>query len=111
MTFRIAYTKRAQRDLEKATRWIEERALETAERWLRGFIDRLATLQENALVHPFAPENHQVDAEIRQIIYRTKSRRSNRALFTVQDNTVLILCIRRPGQRTLSGTETRKILD
>ena len=57
-----------------------------------------------------APESDQVDEEIRQYIYRTKSRRANRALYTVRGDTVYILCIRRPGQRLLSDREAQDLL-
>ena len=111
MTFKLVYTSRAKRDLTEATDYIAEQVPDTAERWFQGFVEVLSTLRENALVHALAPESIHVDAEIRQIIYRTKSRRSNRALYTVRGDTVYILCIRRPGQHVLNSNESRDLLD
>lgn len=102
MAYRIRYTNTAREELLSATDWIAERAPETAERWFDGFVELLATLSTDATVHGLAPESTQVDMEIRQIIYRTASRRSNRALYTIDSDTVVILGIRRPGQLLLS---------
>ncbi|WP_419184619.1 hypothetical protein [Botrimarina mediterranea] len=43
-----------------------------------------------------------MDVEVRQVINRTASLRFNRALYTVTNDTVVILGIRRPGQRLLT---------
>ena len=111
MTFNLVYTSRARRDINEATDYIAKHAPDTAKRWFTGFTEALSTLRERALVHGLAPEDLHVEPEIRQIIYRTKSRHSNRALYTVRGDTVYILCIRRPGQRVLDADESRDLLN
>lgn len=110
MQYRVVYTSRAKRDLHAATEYIAARVPETAEKWFDGFVETLAKLKNDPLFFGLAPESKHVEAEIRQVIYRTKSRRSNRALFTVRDQTVFILCIRRPGQKLLSSSDTKALL-
>jgi plasmid stabilization system protein ParE len=107
MAYQLRYTATAATELRAATDWIAERAPETAERWFEGFVELLATLRVNALAHGLAPEDSLVTVEVRQIIYRTASRRFNRALYTVADNTVVILGIRRPGQRLLTKRDVQ----
>ncbi len=102
MAYQLRYTATAAAELRAATDWIAERAPETAEQWFEGFVELLATLRLNALAHGLAPENSLVDVEVRQVIYRTASLRFNRALYTVTNDTVVILGIRRPGQRLLT---------
>ena len=108
MAYQLRYTATAAVELRAATDWIAERAPDTAEEWFEGFVELLATLRVNALVHGLAPENSLVGIEVRQIVYRTKSRRFNRALYTVTDDTVVILGIRRPGQPLLSKRDLRR---
>ncbi len=111
MTYKLVYTNRAIRDLHAATDWIARRAPKAAENWFLGFIASLERLKVDAHVFGLAPENENVQPEIRQLIYRTKSRRSNRALYTIRDETVVILAIRRPGQELLTVEELRNALD
>lgn len=111
MAYRLRYTKTAADELNAATSWIAERAPDTAQRWFDGFVDLLATLCDQAEVHGVAPEDEHVEVEIRQIIYRTSSRRANRALYTIRGNEAVILGIRRPGQALLSPKAVRKRLD
>jgi hypothetical protein len=107
MAYQLRYTVTAAAELRAATDWIAERAPETAELWFEGFVDLLSTLRVNALAHGLAPENSLMTVEVRQIIYRTASRRFNRALYTVTGGTVVILGIRRPGQRLLTKLDLR----
>lgn len=107
MANQLRYTATAAAELRAATEWIAERAPETAEQWFDGFVELLATLRVSALAHGMAPENSLVTVEVRQIIYRTASRRFNRALYTVTGDTVVILGIRRPGQRLLTKRDLR----
>ena len=51
---------------------------------MEGFHEALQTLSENPGRCSVAPESDAVELEIRQFSYRTKSRRSYRALFTIQ---------------------------
>ncbi len=110
MNYQLVYTTRAKNDLCAATDYIAQQVPETAERWFNGFVVALAKLKQNPLIYGLAPESDQVREEIRQIIYRTKSRRANRALFSIRGDTVYILCIRRPGQRLLTQLETSDLL-
>lgn len=108
MIYELIYTDRAKRDLLAATNAIAENAPEAAERWFAGFIAALASLRERATVFSLAPESQNCSIEVRQFIYRTKSRRANRALYTIRGSTVVILAIRRPGQDLLTDDELRQ---
>jgi hypothetical protein len=54
---------------------------------------------------PLAPENIAFPFELRQFMFRTKSRLANRALFTIVGSEVRVLAIRRPGQPLITGTD------
>jgi plasmid stabilization system protein ParE len=104
----LLYTDRAKRDLSAATDAIAKHAPETAQRWFDGFIAALETLRRDATVFGLAPESDRCSIDIRQFIYRTRSRRANRALYTIRASTVIILTIRRPGQELLTEEELRQ---
>jgi plasmid stabilization system protein ParE len=105
MTYDLVYSERAIRDLQRATDSIARDAPDTAVRWFEGFVATLQTLSKNATVFGLAPENEHCAIEVRQVIYRTKSRRANRALYTLRDDMVYILAIRRPGEDLLTDDE------
>jgi plasmid stabilization system protein ParE len=105
MTYDLVYTERAKRDLQRATDSIARDAPETAQRWFDGFVATLQTLSVNATVYCLAPESELCAIEVRQMIYRTKSRRVNRALYTIRGTTAYILAIRRPGEDLLTEEE------
>jgi len=105
MTYNLVYTGRAKRDLQRATEAIAHNAPETAQRWFDGFVATLQSLSTSATVYSLAPESEQCSVEVRQLIYRTKSRRANRALYTIRGETVYILAIRRPGEDLLTEEE------
>jgi len=110
VSYKLFYTTRAKSDLRAATDYIAQQVPETAEHWFNSFVAALVKLQQNPLIYGVAPESDQLDENIRQLIYRTKSRRPNRALFVIRGDTVYILCIRRPGQRLLTYQEIRDLL-
>jgi plasmid stabilization system protein ParE len=110
MTFDLVYTHQAKRDLNDAADFIAQHAPQSAERWFNGFVAALATLRNDALLYSLAPENEQASVEVRQLIYRTKSRRANRALYTIRGTTVHILAIRRPGQDLLTDAELQQAI-
>ena len=98
MPFEVLITDRAQRDLEDARTYIAKYAPETAERWCRGFLESLLILEKSPESWPLAPEDSEFPFQLRQYIYRTRSRQANRALFTIVGNQIRVLAIRRPGE-------------
>jgi len=108
MTYDLVYTERAIRELNAAADYVAQFAPETAERWFNGFVAVLETLRRDAMIYGPAPESDFCSVDVRQFIYRTKSRRANRALYTIRQTSVYILTIRRPGQDLLTEDELRQ---
>lgn len=104
MTLRLRYTDTAAAELRAAADWIasgrprQRSAGSTASSSFSRRCGAIPSLTDS-------PRRALVDAVVRQVIYRTASRRANRALFTVVGDTVVILGIRSPGQRLLSRRE------
>ena len=107
MPFEVYLTDRAQRDLEDACAYVAQYAPETAEKWRRSFLEALLILEQSPESRPLAPEDSAFPFQLRQYIHRTRSRRANRALFTIVGNQVRVLAIRRPGEPLITPEDIR----
>jgi len=96
--YTVFLTARATNDLDSARQYIRQAAPETAEHWHRTLLLALLRLETNPEIWPIAPESAEFGFELRQFLFRTKSRLANRALFTIVGSEVRVLAIRRPGQ-------------
>jgi plasmid stabilization system protein ParE len=101
MPFEVFLTDRARRDLDNARAFIARHAPETAEKWYADFLTALLALETNPQAYPLAEESKEFLFELRQFLHRTRSRRTNRALFTIVGEQVRVLAIRRPGQQAV----------
>jgi len=96
-------------DLEEAYLWAAQRAPQTAARWYNRFRLALQTLDSNPDRCALAPEDAEVEPEIRQFLFGKKPN-VFRALFTIDENTVRILHIRRASRRIMTAEELRDSL-
>ena len=104
MNYQIVIQPNAQTDIERAYRWLLERAPTRAVTWYNGLqqaIDSLQSLPERCSL---APEDEYFSEEIRQLLY---GRRGGvyRILFTIVDNIVHILHVRHSAQDILREEE------
>jgi plasmid stabilization system protein ParE len=94
MTYRVAVTRRAKEDLRHYFLLASEHAPQTALDWLARFESTLESLASNPERCSLAPENNLVEDEIRQLFVGKMNRRF-RALFTIREDEVLVLHVRR----------------
>ncbi len=94
MKYVVIVTQKAKDDLRHYYAVAAEHAPHPAARWLNGFEEALQSLSEKPARCGLAPENDLVDPPIHQFFHGKRSRRY-RALFTIEENRVLILHIRR----------------
>ena len=94
MYFEIVLTRQAEKELAAAAEWISEQSQNTAisEQWFNRFVDSLRSLNQFPSRCSLARENHLFPIEIRQLFFGR--RRTYRALFTIQEQQVIILTIR-----------------
>lgn len=104
MIYRVVVTAAAKQNLRSAYLWAAERAPMTAAAWLVRFEAKLGTLSYFPHRHGLAPENSLVDAEIRQLIFGRRQG-AYRALFTIKDDEVLVLHIRRAARDWASSED------
>src|SRR5204863_6724156 len=95
----------AERDYNEILEYIAARSKPGAEAWARAFDKALARLEESADSCPVAAETEYVDFEVREILFKTRRGLIYRVLFTIRENTVILLHVRRPGQDFLAAME------
>jgi plasmid stabilization system protein ParE len=105
MSFHVRVVARAREDFETIIAWIAQRSPEGAERLTARFEEALCSLEENPFIAPVATESDRVGEEVRQIMFRTKSGRTFRALFIIAGSEVKILRVRGAGQTPLSSKD------
>ena len=104
MTFRVEVTDQAEAEAEEAYLWILERAPEAAVRWWNGLDAAILSLEEMPARCPLAPENDEFEEEIRELLYGKRQHRY-RILFTISEQTVVVLHIRHGAREHLKGED------
>jgi plasmid stabilization system protein ParE len=103
MNYRILLTARAAAELEEIARWwATHRSAAQAERWYAGFIHSIRSLQRAPDRCSLAHERSRFPIEIRQLAYGLGRSRTHRAVFTIKDDSVVVLTIRHLAQRELA---------
>jgi plasmid stabilization system protein ParE len=101
MTFQVELTPIAEIQIEEAYRWYRDRNPEFADRWFRGLMNMIATLQEKPQRCAFAVEHEIFPEEVRQLLYG-KSKNIYRVLFAIRGMTVYVLYVRHGAQAPLT---------
>ncbi len=105
MTYVVAILPRAEGDFRNIFDHIEARSPSGANRWREAFERMLVRLQSHPLACGHARENDDVDVELRQSLFSTRSGLTYRVVFFVDGETVYVARIRGPGQRPLDKSE------
>ncbi|MEQ8754284.1 MAG: type II toxin-antitoxin system RelE/ParE family toxin [Coleofasciculus sp. G1-WW12-02] len=101
MAFQIEITPIAEAQIEQAYRWYRERNPAFADRWFRGLMNAIATLQEKPQRCALAVEHEIFPEQVRQLLYG-KSKNIYRVLFMVREQTVYILYVRHSAQAPMT---------
>ncbi|BDI16790.1 hypothetical protein ANSO36C_25920 [Nostoc cf. commune SO-36] len=101
MAFQVEITPIAEAQIEQAYRWYREQNPEFADRWFRGLMNAIATLQEKPQRCTLAVEHEIFPEEVRQLLYG-KVKNVYRVLFAIRDTTVYVLYVRHTAQAPLT---------
>ena len=105
MAYEVVLTRRAERDRDRAYAWYAVHFSERfAERWYNGLSAAISRLAEKPNRYPKAYESSKFSFAVREVRFGSK-RYKHRVLFTVRDETVLVLHIRHSSQRDLTEEE------
>lgn len=101
MAFRIKFSETADRNIYEILEWlVEEDAGDAGYRWFLGMREAIRSLGTMPKRCALAPEAVEFPFEVRQLLYGRKPH-VYRVLFTIEDDTVHVLHIRRPRQQQL----------
>ena len=98
MTFRVELARRAKQDLDDILTWIERRSPQGALTWSLRWHEVIEQLKSSADSCGLAAESMKHDAQIRQLIFKTRRGLPYRVLFQIEGDLVSIITVRGPGQ-------------
>lgn len=102
MSYRLIILPQAKADvLRNAEWWAHHHSSEQAARWLDTVQSQLETIVDFPESHSVSAENDDFPYEIRDKLLGLGSRPSYRAAFTIRDDTVFVLTVRRSAQDVL----------
>jgi plasmid stabilization system protein ParE len=101
MTFQVEITPIAEAQIEQAYCWYRRHNPEFSDRWFRGLMNTIATLQEKPRRCTLAIEHEIFPEEVRQLLYG-KAKNIYRVLFVIRENTVYVLYVRHSAQAPLT---------
>lgn len=103
-SYRVLTLPRAEADARAAYRWLAAQSPAAARRWYRQLRQAIESLANHPGRCPLAPENEYFEEEIRHLLY---GRRGGvyRILFTIREETVLVLAVRHGAHEPLRAEE------
>jgi plasmid stabilization system protein ParE len=104
MTFQVELTPVAEAQIEQSYQWYRDRNPDFADRWFRGLMNTIATLQEKPQRCTLAVEHEIFPEEVRQLFYG-KSKNIYRVIFAIRGTTVYVLYVRHSAQAPLTLDE------
>lgn len=106
MTFRVILLDQAEADIEaNAHWWATHHSVEQAAHWFDAVYEQLKSLEHFPKSNGLSAENDEFPYEIRDKLLGLGSRRSYRAVFTIKDDTVYVLAVRRSAQDVLRPSD------
>lgn len=106
MNRRVCIFPRAEQDAQVIFDYLANRSSDGAIAWwsaLEAAIDSLASDQIEA--YQLAPEDDLSNRTLRQFLFKTRRGQVYRGIFVFDENEVIVLRIRGPGQSTIASTE------
>ena len=99
MTYKVIVLPSAQFELDEAYQWLLAETPQHAPVWYNGLLAALYSLEQLPGRCPLALESKDSREPVRQLLYGDKHH-AYRILFTIRDETVLILHIRHAARRS-----------
>ena len=108
MAFQVEITPVAEAQTEQAYRWYRERNPGFVDRWFRGLMNAIATLQNKPQCCALALEHEIFPEEVWQLLYG-QVKNVYRVIFTIGDATVYVLYVRHSAQAPLTLNDIEEL--
>ena len=99
-------TPEAEADIEELYRWLIARSPLRGAEWFNGMMEAIESLASHPQRCPLAPETPFFREEIRQLLYG-RGRGVHRILFTIKDDSVVVLHVRHGARKHLPEVSLR----
>ena len=105
MIYQLRMLSPANLDFAAILEWLGNQSVAGANRWVDAFEAACATIAQDPLQQPLAPEDERLGFDVRHMLFATKRGKRYRILFRVVNDEVQILRLRGPGQEILTAQE------
>jgi plasmid stabilization system protein ParE len=106
MTFRVIVLPQAKADIARNARWwAANHSVDQALDWLEAVEIQMQKLSENPERFGVSPENDIFSFEIRHMLVGLGNRKSYRAVYTVKEDAVFVLTVRRGEEDSLRARD------
>ncbi|MBC8356868.1 MAG: type II toxin-antitoxin system RelE/ParE family toxin [Planctomycetes bacterium] len=105
MSFHVVLQPRAEYDLDAILTHLKKESLQGAASWFRAWRHAVSLLERQADIYGSAPEDADHEPFIQQTLFKTRSGRYYRAIYTLIDQTVYVLHVRGHGQDLVEPDE------
>lgn len=106
MKYRVAILPQARRDIDRnAAWWAEHHSVEKALQWADAVYQQLDSLVDFPESNGLSAENGEFPYEIRDKLVGLGSRPGYRGVFTIKDDVVYVLSVRRAAQDVLRSSD------
>ena len=101
--YQLEVTERARDDADAAYAWMTENVSPVfAEKWYQGLFKQIETLTKLPTRCPIARESRKFPEKIQELVYgKVKHKHKYRILFTIRDDTVVILYVYHSSRKDL----------
>jgi len=112
MKYAVFVTDQAESDLDRnAIWWADRYSVEQAISWLAEVWKQIESLEQMPERFSVAPENEAFEYEIRQMLVGLGSRPGYRAIYTITDDRVIVLAVRRGAEDELIAEDLPNSVD
>jgi mRNA-degrading endonuclease RelE of RelBE toxin-antitoxin system len=101
MTFKIIVAPRATRESLRLLASLKDKSLQGACDWYFAYSRAVVKLREHPHRWSVAAESPRKGQVIRQAFFGTRRGRRYRLLFTIKDDTIIVVRVRAPGQKEI----------
>jgi len=108
MSYELLLVPKAEAQVDHIVRYLSVRSSQGALAWCERWEQILADMRKDPLRYGLAPESAEYDAEVRQVLFKTRRGRRYRALFTIVGRGVYIIEVRGPSQNLVRRDQMRR---
>ena len=105
MTYEVRTTTQADSDAHTIWKWLVERSLEGASRWVDAFESAKNRLAAEAGQLGLADESDAFDEDLRQVLFKTRKGNTYRLLYVIRGEVVFVVAVRGAGQDMVTPTD------